>query len=170
MQMRYQELPINRRVLHNKDLNGQDSPTPFRYFCTVPAARPAADNNACSFTKPHLRGLHVADQTRSRDPLADYVALAGIWFIRGRTEVPYESWNSVCFPDTWFKRRRVALAPIPCRRIKEVMGPMTSSFIDRTSRPPTPQWSKRVLVRQPQVNDSIGREIQVRGGQSGIPS
>ena len=48
--------------------------------------------------------------------------------------MPYEFRTSACRTDTWFKRRRVALAPIPCRRIKEVMGPMTSIFIHRTSR------------------------------------
>jgi hypothetical protein len=44
------------------------------------------------------------------------------------------SWTTACRTDSWLKRRRGALAPIPCRRIKEVTGPMTSSFIRRTSR------------------------------------
>jgi hypothetical protein len=46
---------------------------------------------------------------------------------------------------------------------------MTSSCIDRTSRPPAPQWSKRVSPQQPQVSDSIGRGICEFASPFGIP-
>jgi hypothetical protein len=44
-------------------------------------------------------------------------------------------------------------------------SPTTSSVPE----PLLPRWSKRVSPQQPQVDDSIGREIRVRGGHSGIP-
>src|ERR1019366_4485164 len=39
----------------------------------------------------------------------------------------------------------------------------------KLSQPLPTQWSGRVPPQQPQVDDSIGRELRVRGGHAGIP-
>src|ERR1035437_10125243 len=39
----------------------------------------------------------------------------------------------------------------------------------RLSKPSPTRWSKRGLPLQPQVDDSIDREIRVRDGHAGIP-
>jgi hypothetical protein len=52
------------------------------------------------------------------------------------------------------------------RWTQERANPVISGF----PKPLPSRWSKRVFSAEPQVDDSIGREIRVRGGHTGIPS
>jgi hypothetical protein len=75
LQMRSQELPVNRRVLHNKDLHGQDS------------------------------AWHVVVQTRSGDPTLGLRSTWRRLLHSCRTKASYDFRTTVCCEDTWLRRK-----------------------------------------------------------------